>query len=154
MIAIIHPSTELQYDSDHTMKCFGLIVDSKALLDGKKMVESQYNKILVEVWGEFVQGGLLHQYHKDQYLFYQGHQPYGVFVVVSGKVLLVSQDQNGNKIEIAAKPFNPIGFDILNYNSSYPFSAVVCSEACVIFVPKSSLDQLSERTQEGAREKI
>lgn len=112
-------------------------------------LEQNMKKIFLKSWDKLMLESVLHQYHKDQVLFYESHLPYGIFVILSGSVMLVNEDKDGNPIEVSASLFNPIGFDILFAKQKYPFTAVARSDVKALFIPKSSLDLLCRHCSEG-----
>ena len=88
-------------------------------------------------WGELMQGGDLLEFKKGQTLFYQGHQPYGVYLIVSGEISLIEKDKAGQKNIQKALIGIPIGIDLICYHQAYPFSGVANTEGCAFFIPKS-----------------
>ena len=67
------------------------------------------------------------QYRKGQALFYQGHYPYGIFLIHSGRLELHDQRK-----EIAL-PFELgkgmlIGYELLQTEAPYPYTGIVAED--------------------------
>lgn len=77
-------------------------------------------------------------FKKGQVLFYSGHLPYGIFILVSGAVKLLYEG-SGCKESLRFPETVPFGFDLIAMGTEYPCTAVTESEAKVLFLPKSSL---------------
>jgi len=96
----------------------------------------------IKTWDKLVQESTLLGFKKDQTLFYQGHLPYGVFIIASGKVDFISEDNDGQKEVIGAPLNTPIGIDLHYDNYPYPFTAIARGPVVAFFIHKSSLNKI------------
>ncbi|MCC7344059.1 MAG: cyclic nucleotide-binding domain-containing protein [Deltaproteobacteria bacterium] len=105
-------------------------------------MEKDFSALSESQWSEAIAQGQALTFHRDQVLFYEGHMPYGVFLIRSGRVELSS----GGKICAAESWFAPQGriFGISHVVAGSPFCCTgVAAEDCqVIFIPKSRLEAL------------
>lgn len=108
------------------------------------MTDQLIKKSFLKVWDKLIEQSVLHQYHKGQVLFYKGHLPYGVFIIMSGQVSLVGSEQDGQDQGLPVLPYNPIGFDVLLSQQHYPFTAIAKSDVKAAFIAKSSLNKLCQ----------
>lgn len=97
---------------------------------------------LGEKWREILNKSSVIVYKPDQHVFYAGHYPSGVFVVLSGKLALVRQDTRVRKIVREVPPFWAIGFDLLNSGETYPYDGVATGHLKMCFITKNSLQQI------------
>lgn len=96
-------------------------------------------------WDALLKESTLLALKKDQVLFYQGHLPYGVFVVASGEVDLVYENNPGEKETVSAPLNTPIGVDFLYDNVPYPFTAVARGSVVTMFIDKNQLKRVLEK---------
>lgn len=95
----------------------------------------------LKLWDALLKQGVHHQYHKGQVLFYKGHTPYGIFIIVSGKVGLFGSEHMDPNEAFQASLQSPIGLDVILSHQCYPFTAVAQSDVKAVFIAKSSLDE-------------
>lgn len=100
-------------------------------------------------WAGFLGSATPMAFKKGQVLFYEGHFPYGVFILTSGSVRLVSRVDPGirNRGRIVAG--EPFGFDFIALEVAYPCTAVADTDAAVLFIPRSTLSR--ESTGKGEK---
>ena len=91
----------------------------------------------MDIWKQALQESTILHFNKGQVIFYQGHQPYGIFVIKSGSVVFTSQDHEEKEIHLLAPQKMPIGIDFIMGNETYPYSAVACSDVVVFFINKT-----------------
>lgn len=107
-------------------------------------MERDFSALSESQWNEAIARGQPLTFHKNQVLFYEGHLPYGIFLVRSGKVALSS----GGEICAAESWSAPQGkiFGISHVVSGSPFCCTgVAAEDCeVVFISKSRLVALLE----------
>lgn len=96
-------------------------------------------KSFVKIGDELIQEGTLLGFKGGQTLFYQGHLPYGVFVIASGWVDLVFEEKNGLRETFRAPLNTPIGIDLLYDSFPYPFTAIAREPVVAFFIEKNSL---------------
>jgi CRP-like cAMP-binding protein len=90
---------------------------------------------------------LLHQacplhLEAGQHLFYQGHKPTGVYVILQGRVLLFeTSDRSSARVLENHRPF---GIDLLLYDRVFPCEAIVTEAIEGFFIPKSQVLSLAE----------
>lgn len=94
---------------------------------------------VVNTWKSLWQGAVSMEFKKGQVLFYRGHLPYGVFLLVSGKAKLLYENASGQKTTARFPESVPFGFDFIAMGSAYPCTAVTESDVSVLFLPKSTL---------------
>lgn len=102
------------------------------------------DKILMErfvgYWSELIRQSTPIDLKKGQALFYEGHLPCGIFVIVSGEVLLFQKgrfEQDGALGKLTY--FQPIGIDLLANGHLYPYTAMASQDAKAYFISKSDL---------------
>lgn len=104
---------------------------------------------------EWMQAGNVMEFKAGQMLFYKGHKPYGVFVVLSGQVNLILH-QKGSEAkeadeshEFSGLPVHyPYGFDLILTDSVYPCTAVADGVVKALFVSRVNLIQRIEAEQQ------
>lgn len=111
------------------------------------MMDKPIKDGFLKVWGQLIEQSVLHQYHKGQVLFYKGHLPYGIFIIVSGQVHLVGTEETNPEQGFPALLYNPIGFDLLFSRQCYPFTAIAQSDVKAVFIAKSSLNKLCQQSE-------
>lgn len=93
----------------------------------------------VQTWEALIHESALLEFKGGQTLFYQGHLPYGVFVIASGHVDLIFENKDGKKETIAAPINAPIGIDLLYDSFPYPFTALAREPVVAFFIEKNAL---------------
>lgn len=81
-------------------------------------------------------GGVVH-YQKSHIIFYEGHIPYGFYILKRGEVQLSRTTMAGNKVALPDNSKNIFGLFHLITNTPYCATAQAKSDAEMIFVPKS-----------------
>lgn len=105
-----------------------------------KSQEETRNKVakVEKSWMDFLSAGQIIRFKKDQVVFYQGHNPCGVYILLSGSVFLVDQELNcPNPIPLPL--YQTIGIDLILCNQPYALTAVCQSDAVTLFLSKSIL---------------
>ncbi|MFH1016928.1 MAG: cyclic nucleotide-binding domain-containing protein [Pseudomonadota bacterium] len=86
------------------------------------------------------------EYRKGQVLFYQGHYPYGVFLIHSGRLELLDHQRE------VLLPFDLgkgmlIGYELLQTEEPYPYTGIVAENLQASFLDKTLFfDWLSRRS--------
>lgn len=102
---------------------------------------SRTGQELISEWSEFVNNGSLIGFKKGQILFYKGHFPYGVFVLLSGRVKLVHETEARVEEIYYLLKNEPFGLDLIVLDQEYPCVAIAEEDTKVLFIPKSLLQQ-------------
>lgn len=76
------------------------------------------------------------EFRPGQVLFYEGHLPYGLFILLDGEVI-VDLSQRKKKI----KPKHLLGVDAFLNNSSYSFTAKAATKCKVSFLSKQAFKE-------------
>ena len=93
-----------------------------------------------QVVGELVADANVLQFEPGQSLFYQEHNPYGVFVLVRGRVRLHEGGYRANGTGRMYMEANvPFGADLIQLGLAYPVSATAEEKSIVLFIPKSTI---------------
>ena len=105
-------------------------------------MEKDFSALSEKQWKQAISKGQALTFHRGQVLFYEGHLPYGVFLIRSGHVELSSCGENC-AAESWSTPEGKI-FGISHVLSGSPFcctgtAAVDCE---VVFIAKSELEAL------------
>lgn len=99
-------------------------------------------KNFLSYWEDLVRRSTHLQLKKGQKLFYEGHVPCGVFVIVSGKVSLFKDGKQGEGPVGQLAANQPIGIDLLANEQPYPFTAIADDDDVeAYFVSKSDLSK-------------
>ncbi|KAB2842521.1 MAG: cyclic nucleotide-binding domain-containing protein [Roseovarius sp.] len=105
-------------------------------------MEKDFSSLSESQWNQALAQGQQLTFHRGQVLFYEGHLPYGVFLVRSGKVDVSS----AGEICAAESWSAPQGkiFGISHVVSGSPFccTGVAATDCEVVFIPKSRLEAL------------
>lgn len=76
-------------------------------------------------------------YKKGEYIFKEGHRPYGVFCLNRGKVKIVKIGDDGKEqIVRLVKPGDPLGYRSLLSSDRYRASAIAIEDSGICFIPK------------------
>lgn len=87
------------------------------------------------------QGEKLH-FTKGQVLFYQEHEPYGLFWLKKGEVSFLRQKKNSRSPEVSRPADKLLGLIHLLTNTPYCASCQADEEVEVVFFPKGDLTKL------------
>lgn len=91
------------------------------------------------------QGGKV-QYHKGHVIFYEGHIPYGIYLLKSGKIQLTRTNMEGRKENLSEAETTLLGLFHLITNTPHCATAQAKTDVEVLFIPKSAvLESLSHR---------
>lgn len=101
---------------------------------------------LKKKWPSLVKQGQPLKFHKGQVLFYEGHDPYGVFVVQTGKIRFERMERNlcGEEHLWTAPQGEVIGLQPFFDEHPYCCSCLALSDCEVLFIPKSQLLSFSQ----------
>ncbi|ATL46524.1 Crp/Fnr family transcriptional regulator [Chitinophaga caeni] len=76
-------------------------------------------------------------YKKGQTIFHEGAQPYGIYVINTGKIKLThSGDDGREQIIRLVRPGDLIGYKALISNQAYTATATVLEDSAVCFIPR------------------
>lgn len=105
-----------------------------------KSQEETRNKVakVEKSWMDFLSAGQIIRFKKDQVIFYQGHNPCGVYILLSGSVFLVDQELTCPD-PIPLPLYQTIGIDLILCNQPYALTAVCQSDAITLFLSKNIL---------------
>lgn len=90
----------------------------------------------------FMSVGTMMEFKPGQMLYYKGHKPYGVFIVLAGEVKLshhhkVGEDEDH---EFSTMPLGyPYGFDLIMTDLAYPCTAIAEGLVKALFIARSNL---------------
>jgi len=99
----------------------------------------EYFDSVVSRWSEWISRGTHISFRPGQVVFYQGHVPNGVYILLSGDVV-ATRGELGREQTVANIPLKSlIGLDPLLAESEYPYSAIVQSEAELVFIPRDQI---------------
>jgi len=96
-------------------------------------MEELYHK----VWRDLLKYSTELNFKDGQDIFYEGHNPYGAFIILSGDVTLTKASDSEKKL--SAPLTVPIGLDLLLTGQTYPFTAVANGPVQARFVSKGLL---------------
>lgn len=103
--------------------------------------------VLREHWGELLETSQDMAFSKGQVLFYEGHYPYGLFVLVSGSVSFSKGGVPCRNSHLWRSPKGEvIGVEALTSDLPSCCTSKATEDCAVIFIPKSRLLPLLERT--------
>lgn len=91
---------------------------------------------------DWMAAGTVMEFHPGQMLFYRGHKPYGVYIVLSGRVKLVRNhgDSNKDDFEFRNMPVGyTVGFDLILCDTVYPCTALAEDHVKALFVSRSNI---------------
>lgn len=77
------------------------------------------------------------KYETGQVLFYQGHHPYGLYIIYSGILSLHNGSQNKEKRVLQIQSGTVLGLRELLSNKMYPLTGTIQGETYVSFVEKT-----------------
>ena len=105
----------------------------------KDPFKTQTMNATLKAWDNLWQAATMMEFKKDQVLFYRGHLPYGVYVLVSGGVKLCYETPTGAQALSHFAEFVPYGLDLIAMDVEYPCTAMAESDAKLLFLPKSMI---------------
>ncbi len=91
-------------------------------------------------WGQLIRGGQALTFRKGQVLFYEGHIPYGVFVIESGKVRFQTGNKTCSDDHLKESRQGKV-LGLKHFRTEAPFCCTcVCETDCqLIFISKTQL---------------
>lgn len=96
------------------------------------------------------------RFKRGQALFYQGHNPYGIYWISKGEVSLIHTDEGGERMERREKGAI-LGLEELTRGETYLYTAEASSNCEVIFIDKNMfqewLDQHAKECQQREKNK-
>ncbi|MDX1386745.1 MAG: cyclic nucleotide-binding domain-containing protein, partial [bacterium] len=102
-------------------------------------IPSDLNRLIQNL----VPKGLRLTYKKGQILFYEGHIPYGVYLILSGKLSFSTQDTScPEERPLKIDEGDLYGLEALIHNAPFCCTATAKTDCVVIFLPKTSLQQI------------
>lgn len=116
------------------------------LFDLKKLEKKNRDDVLHKIakfdsqWKNTLGAGRVLKFKKDQTLFYGGHFPCGVFILLSGKVVLVDEE-NHKTVQSPMPLYQSIGIDLLMMGKPYPLTAICKTETTALFLSKNVLEK-------------
>lgn len=91
-------------------------------------------------WQQIIQGGLSVSFRKGQTIFYEGHKPSGIFVLLSGEVELSEEKTPDQRHHRWRSPQGIVfGLSAIIEQRSFCCTGTAKSDSEVIFVPKTIL---------------
>src|SRR5689334_14239497 len=84
---------------------------------------------------EFRDSRIANRYRKRQVVFYEGHQPHGVFLVCAGRVKVYKADGRGHQLTVRiAGAGSILGYRALLAGESYAATAEALDEASLAYI--------------------
>jgi len=92
-------------------------------------------------WSDLIQASQELSFRKGQVLFYEGHIPYGLFVITSGRVDFSSTDRTTSFEEQSWKSPQGlvVGIDAALNGEPSCYTVVAAEDCKTLFLPKSAL---------------
>ncbi len=106
-------------------------------------------KNFLNYWEELMHSSTPVHLKKGQKLFYEGHAPCGVFVIVAGKVNLFHEENQEKKSIGQLALYQPIGIDLLANEQPYPYTAIAEDDVKVYFISKGDLMDMQNCQSKG-----
>lgn len=95
---------------------------------------------LTEHWSDLLEGSQEMTFSRNQVLFYEGHYPYGLFVLVSGEVSFTKNGQPCRGSHLWKSPKGEvIGVESLTSDAPSCCTSTAVQDSKVLFIPKSRL---------------
>lgn len=95
---------------------------------------------LSEHWGELLKASQEMTFSKGQVLFYEGHYPYGLFVLLSGDISFSKNGQPCGESHLWKSPKGEvIGVESLVGESPSCCTSMAERDSTVVFIPKSRI---------------
>ncbi|MDO8519158.1 MAG: cyclic nucleotide-binding domain-containing protein [Deltaproteobacteria bacterium] len=79
-------------------------------------------------------------FHKGQSIFYEGHNPYGIFVLSSGNVRFVSSQKCGTDHVWQSPSGKVLGLKFFFEDRPYCCDCIAKGECEVVFISKTQLE--------------
>lgn len=105
-------------------------------------MEKDFSAISESQWNEAIAQGQALTFHRGQVLFYEGHMPYGIFLVRSGQVELSSCGESCAAESWSAPQGKIFGISHVVAGSPFCCTGVAATDCEVIFISKSRLEAL------------
>lgn len=95
---------------------------------------------LTNRWDELLRGGQELEFHEGQVLFYEGHVPYGAFVLLEGDVEFRREGIPSDKSHRIKSPNGEIiGLGVIAGEAPYCCTCTATGDCRVIFISKTQL---------------
>lgn len=109
-------------------------------------MEERLPSTLKDQWGQLLAEGQPLTFRKGQTLFYEGHTPYGIYVMQSGKVRFVKGDTSCQEVHLVPSPKGRV-IGVNHFLSETPFccTCVALTDCQLIFISKTQLLPLISR---------
>lgn len=95
---------------------------------------------LIEIAGRLEdllpQAGEIH-YKKGHVIFYEGHHPYGFYILKKGEIILSRIAMNGARENLSYRTEGPLGLFHLITNTPHCATATAHNNVELLFIPKS-----------------
>lgn len=112
----------------------------------KQKSEDSKTKIALKAFRKYV-APILHaeehlNYKSGQVIFYEGHKPYGVYVLKKGRVRLFRRNEEAEKLVRIVVPGHILGVDEVAESQSFAFGARAETDVSVSFFSRSCLKSI------------
>lgn len=81
-------------------------------------------------------GGLIH-FHREHVVFYEGHAPYGFYIIKKGDIQLSRTNMQGQKVFLPSNGQKIFGLFHLITNTPFCSTAQAKTDSEILFIPKS-----------------
>lgn len=104
-------------------------------------MEPAFTPTLKGEWHDLLQGGEELQFKKGQVLFYEGHSPYGIFVIQAGTVQFKEGETRCAEDHFWTAPsgHQVIGAHHFFSETTFCCTAIAATDCRLVFIPKSQL---------------
>jgi len=82
--------------------------------------------------------GTFHNINKNQIICYKGHYPYGIFIAISGEILLEINKRNK---EVIKSPVI-VGFNSFKKNYPYTFTSIAFTNVNMLYISKTKFEDV------------
>ncbi len=106
--------------------------------------------ILRKRWKDIVALGEALTFRAGQVLFYEGHEPYGIFVILSGLVEEVNSGKDCGREFWSSPQGQVLGLSHILNGSPLCCTAVAATDCEVLFIPKTLLEPYFQQGIPGA----
>ena len=96
-------------------------------------------KHLKHHWADLIREGQALSFHEGQSLYYEGHSPYGLFVLLSGKTHFQSNGSCKQEHGWKAPLGKVLGFESFFEDAPYCCSCIAENDCKVVFISKTQL---------------
>src|SRR6185295_5905947 len=87
---------------------------------------------------EFQESRITNTYRKRQVIYYEGHQPHGVFVVCSGRIKIYKTDGKGHKLTVrVVGPGEVLGHNAVLAGEQYAETAEALDESALAYLDEA-----------------